>query len=145
MDYWTGLQDLKSGLAGLQKGKGLGNSRRLGGEWIQIWRWELIWTCHILGRIVHRYRKWICIRCRGELIHCLSEKGFGTIGTGLAKRWKPLSPDCMGKEFAHKGFAPVICDWRPLGNVGKGLDDCWVAPGIAVNWSCRKPVGWGWA
>ena len=46
-DYWTGLQDLKSGLAGLQKGKGLGNSRRLGGEWIRIWRWELIWTCHI--------------------------------------------------------------------------------------------------
>lgn len=41
-----------------------------------------------------------------------AEKGFGTIGTGGGGFVWPNgeSPDCMGKEFERKGFAPVICD-----------------------------------
>jgi hypothetical protein len=75
------------------------------------------------------------------------EKGFAAVGAGYSSGFvwpngeSPVA--CTGKVFERKGFAPVICDWRGLEDIGKGFDDCWAIPGTAVNWGCRKPVGWG--
>lgn len=55
------------------------------------------------------------------------EKGFGAVGTGYTGFVWPNGESpvaCMGKVFDRKGFAPVICGWRALGDVGKGFDDC---------------------
>jgi hypothetical protein len=64
------------------------------------------------------------------------EKGFGAVGAGYGEFVWPNGESpvaCMGKVFERKGFAPVICDCRKLGDVGKGFDDCWAIPGTAVN------------
>lgn len=56
-----------------------------------------------------------------------AEKGFGAVCAGYGEFVWPNGESpvaCMGKVFERNGFAPVICDWRKLGDVGKGFDDC---------------------
>jgi len=55
------------------------------------------------------------------------EKGFGAVSNGGGGFVWPNGENpvaCMGKVLARKGFAPVICDWSVLGDVGNGFDDC---------------------